>query len=36
MDLLALNGGGYFGKFYENLFFYVSCDTQIDRLHEAL
>src|SRR5579875_616577 len=36
MDLLALNGGGYFGKFYENLFFYVSCATQIDRLHEAL
>jgi predicted 3-demethylubiquinone-9 3-methyltransferase (glyoxalase superfamily) len=38
MELLALNGGGYFGKFHESFSLYVNCDTQtqIDGLHEAL
>jgi predicted 3-demethylubiquinone-9 3-methyltransferase (glyoxalase superfamily) len=38
MELLALNGGGYFGKFHESFSLYVNCETQaqIDRLHEAL
>jgi predicted 3-demethylubiquinone-9 3-methyltransferase (glyoxalase superfamily) len=38
MELLALNGGGYFGRFHESFSLYVNCDTQtqIDRLHEAL
>jgi predicted 3-demethylubiquinone-9 3-methyltransferase (glyoxalase superfamily) len=38
MELLALNGGGYFGKFHESFSLYVNCDTQaqIDRMHEAL
>jgi predicted 3-demethylubiquinone-9 3-methyltransferase (glyoxalase superfamily) len=37
-ELIALNGGAYFGKFHESLSLYVSCQTQeqIDRLHEAL
>lgn len=38
MELLALNGGGYFGKFHESFSLYVNCESQaqIDRLHEAL
>lgn len=38
MELLALNGGGYFGKFHESFSLYVNCETQgqIERLHEAL
>jgi predicted 3-demethylubiquinone-9 3-methyltransferase (glyoxalase superfamily) len=38
MELLALNGGAYFGKFHESFSLYVNCETQaqIDRLHEAL
>lgn len=38
MELLALNGGGYFGKFHESFSLYVNCanQAQIDRLHEAL
>jgi len=38
MELLALNGGGYFGQFHESFSLHVKCDTQarIDRLHEAL
>lgn len=38
MELLALNGGGYFGQFHESFSLYVNCErqTQIDRLHEAL
>lgn len=37
-ELIALNGGAYFGKFHESLSLYVSCQTQeqIDRLHEVL
>jgi predicted 3-demethylubiquinone-9 3-methyltransferase (glyoxalase superfamily) len=37
-ELIALNGGAYFGQFHESLSLYVSCQTQeqIDRLHEAL
>jgi predicted 3-demethylubiquinone-9 3-methyltransferase (glyoxalase superfamily) len=37
-ELIALNGGAYFGKFHESLSFYVSCQTQaqIDRLFEVL
>ncbi len=37
-EILALNGGAYFGKFHESLSLYVSCESQeqIDRLHEAL
>ncbi|HWP03676.1 MAG TPA: VOC family protein [Gemmatimonadaceae bacterium] len=38
MELLALNGGGYFGRFHESFSLYINCDTQeqIDHLHEAL
>lgn len=38
MELLALNGGGYFGKFHESFSLYVNCESQaqIDRLHQAL
>lgn len=38
MELLALNGGGYFGQFHESFSLYVNCETQAqtDRLHEAL
>ena len=38
MELLALNGGRYFGKFHASFSLYVNCETQaqIDRLHEAL
>lgn len=37
-ELIALNGGAYFGKFHESFSLYVSCQTQeqIDRLYEAL
>jgi len=38
MELLALNGGAYFGRFHETFSLYVHCRTQaqIDRLHAAL
>lgn len=38
MELLALNGGAYFGRFHETFSLYVPCKTQaqIDRLHAAL
>ena len=38
MDLLALNGGAYFGRFHETFSLYVQCQTQaqIDRLHTVL
>jgi len=38
MEFLALNGGGYFGRFHESFSLYVNCETQaqIDRLHDAL
>lgn len=38
MELLALNGGAYFGRFHETFSLFVNCATQaqIDRLHEAL
>jgi predicted 3-demethylubiquinone-9 3-methyltransferase (glyoxalase superfamily) len=37
-DILALNGGAYFGKFHETFSLYVTCRTQaqIDRLWDAL
>jgi predicted 3-demethylubiquinone-9 3-methyltransferase (glyoxalase superfamily) len=38
MELLALHGGAYFGRFHESFSLYVNCETQaqIDRLHAAL
>ena len=38
MELLALNGGGYFGKFHESFSLYVNCETQaqIDRLRDLV
>lgn len=37
-EILAFNGGAYFGKFHESMSLYVSCDTQeqIDRLWAVL
>lgn len=37
-EFLAVNGGGYFGKFHESMSLYVSCETQeeIDRLWSKL
>lgn len=37
-EILALNGGGYFGKFHESHSLYVPCQTQaqIDRLWNVL
>lgn len=37
-ELLAVNGGGYFGKFHESMSMYISCDNQqqIDTLYDAL
>lgn len=37
-EIVAFNGGAYFGKFHESVSFYVSCETQeqIDRLWGAL
>ena len=37
-EFIAVNGGGYFGKFHESISLNVICDNQqqIDTLHEAL
>ena len=37
-EILAFNGGAYFGKFHESMSLYVSCDTQeqIDKLWSVL
>lgn len=37
-EFIAINGGGYFGKFHESMSLYVSCDNQqqIDLLYDAL
>jgi len=37
-EIVAFNGGAYFGKFHESMSLYVSCDTQeqIDRLWAVL
>ncbi|CAE6489458.1 MAG: VOC family protein [Candidatus Nitrosotenuis sp.] len=37
-EFVAVNGGGYFGKFHESMSLYVSCDNQkqIDILYDAL
>jgi predicted 3-demethylubiquinone-9 3-methyltransferase (glyoxalase superfamily) len=37
-EIVAFNGGAYFGKFHETMSLYVSCETQeqIDRLWEVL
>jgi len=37
-EIVAFNGGAYFGKFHESMSFYVSCETQdqIDRLWAVL
>lgn len=37
-EIVAFNGGAYFGKFHESISLYVSCDTQeqIDRLWAVL
>lgn len=37
-EFIAINGGGYFGKFHESISLYVSCDNQyqIDILYDAL
>ncbi len=37
-EIVAFNGGRYFGKFHESMSLYVSCDTQeqIDRLWAVL
>lgn len=37
-EYIAVNGGGYFGKFHESISLYVSCDNQqqINTLYEAL
>lgn len=38
IELLALNGGTYFGRFHETFSLFVTCQTQaqIDRLHARL
>lgn len=38
MEIVAVNGGGFFGKFTESMSLYVSCRTreQIDVLWQAL
>lgn len=38
IEMIALNGGVFFGKFHESLSLVVNCQAQaqIDRLHEAL
>jgi predicted 3-demethylubiquinone-9 3-methyltransferase (glyoxalase superfamily) len=38
IEMIALNGGDFFGKFHESLSLVVNCKTQaqIDRLHAAL
>lgn len=37
-ELLALNGGAYFGRFHETFSLFVNCETQeqVDRLHTRL
>lgn len=37
-EFIAVNGGGYFGKFHESISLYISCDNQqqIDTLYDAL
>lgn len=37
-EFIAVNGGGYFGKFHESISLYVSCENQqqIDILYDAL
>jgi predicted 3-demethylubiquinone-9 3-methyltransferase (glyoxalase superfamily) len=37
-EFIAINGGGYFGKFHESMSLYVCCDNQqqIDTLYDAL
>lgn len=37
-EFVAVNGGGYFGKFHESMSLYVECETQkqIDTLYDAL
>jgi predicted 3-demethylubiquinone-9 3-methyltransferase (glyoxalase superfamily) len=37
-EIVAFNGGAYFGKFHESMSLYISCDTQeqIDRLWAVL
>lgn len=37
-EFVAVNGGGYFGKFHESMSLYVSCDNQkqIDILYDSL
>ena len=37
-EFIAVNGGGYFGKFHESISLYVSCENQqqIDTLYDAL
>ena len=37
-ELMAVNGGSYFGKFTESISLYIGCDTQeqIDKLWEGL
>ncbi len=37
-EFIAVNGGGYFGKFHESISLYVECDTQqqINTLYDAL
>jgi Uncharacterized protein conserved in bacteria len=37
-EFIAVNGGGYFGKFHESMSLYVSCDNQqqIDILYNSL
>jgi predicted 3-demethylubiquinone-9 3-methyltransferase (glyoxalase superfamily) len=37
-EIVAFNGGAYFGKFHESMSLYVSCETQeqIDRLWDVL
>lgn len=37
-EFIAVNGGGYFGKFHESISLYISCENQqqIDVLYDAL
>lgn len=37
-EFVAINGGGYFGRFHESISLYVECENQeqIDTLYEAL
>jgi len=37
-EFIAVNGGGYFGKFHESISLYISCENQeqIDTLYDAL